>query len=404
MSLLVALSALLVACGGRSTPTPEPQTLTFVIYDLPRQLQGSYQRLAEEFHTLYPHLTVDVAYVSSGPQWRSMMQTEADATLAWSYSVPDLDLFRPLDPFLEASAPDLLADYLPRSVDAVRRQGQVMALPADIDFLALYYNRDLFDQAGLSEPPLDWTWSDFVAYGQALTGPRADGGMQYGFYPSDALPGYLPFVAQELSALWGDDLLNPETLRLDGEPVIRAVQWYIDLSQTYGIMPTLDELRRQSGDPILLGRAGMWLGWASERGGRLDVVEWPFRWGVAPLPRGSSDHTVAVMSLYAIPKAASNPEAAWQWLQFLADRTEQVNGWPARRSLAESDGFREQIGADVYTGFRRAAETSIVVSPGPEFERYAVALDQAVRAAAEGLKPVDQALREAQQRVEAASP
>jgi len=309
---------------------------------------------------------------------------------------------RPLDPFIETEPEDFLKDYLPRTVEAARYQGQVIALPADLDVLVLYYNRDLFDQAQVPYPAPGWTWNDFVTLAQALTQPLPEEGKQYGFYPANALPDYLPFVAQELSALWGEDLLNPQAVRLDSEPVMRAIQWYADLALTYEVMPTPAEQRRLTGDPIVLGRAAMWLGWASQRGGRSNGLEWKFPWGVATLPQGSTGRTISIMALYVIPASSKQPADAWRWISFLSRHSEQNNGLPVRRSLLESAAFREQVGADRADVFMRAARDGILVAPGPQFEIYAGALERAVREILEMGRPVEEALRDAQQRAEAA--
>ncbi len=400
--LILVLTLSMAGCGGRATPTPEPRTIQFILYNQPGELLTAYQRLADEFHAAHPEITVELKPVSGSASLRSALSAGADAVLSWGWAINDVGDLRPLDPFIEADSPDFLDDYLPKVLDSVRYQGQIMALPVDLDVLVLYYNQDLFDQAGVPYPPPDWTWSDFVAIAQALTQPLPDGGKQYGFYPAGALPDYLAFVAEELAALWGDDLLNPQTLRLDGEPVMRAIEWYTNLALVHGVMPTPDDLRRQTGDPIALGRAGMWLNWMSQRGGRWDAVPWRFRWGVAPLPRGSSGRTIALLAMYVIPTSATHPGDAWRWISFLSHRFEQTSGLPVRRSLLEDPDFQEEIGVEQYDVFVKAAMDSVVVAPGPEFDIYAVALERAVREILEGGRPVEDALRDAQRRVDAA--
>ncbi|MCS7221125.1 MAG: extracellular solute-binding protein [Anaerolineae bacterium] len=399
--IILLLGNLATGCGGRATPTPEPRTVQFIVYNLPAGLLAPYQRLAKEFHAAHPELTVEVKAASGSAALRSALDGGADAVLAWSWAFNDIGELRPLDPFLETEPSTFLPDYLPSALDAVRRQGQIIALPADLDVLVLYFNKDLFDQTSTPYPAPGWTWNDFVTLAQSVTQPLADGAIQYGFYPSDALPAYLPFVAQEMAALWGDDLLSPQALRLDGEPVIRAIQWYADLALAHRVMPTPAEARRQTADPIALGRAPMWLGWMSERGGRLDGIEWKFRWGVAPLPRGSTDRTILIMTVYAIPTSSPRPEDAWRWIRFLADHFEQNSALPARQSLLRDAELRQSLGDEHADVFVQAAMAGILASPSPQFEVYAAALDQAVRDVFERDLPVEEALRRAQQRAEA---
>ncbi|HPD18192.1 MAG TPA: extracellular solute-binding protein, partial [Candidatus Goldiibacteriota bacterium] len=55
-------------------------------------------------------------------------------------------------------------------------------LPRDIaPVCVVFYNKHLFDEAGLAYPTNDWTWDDLVRYGQALTKKNPDGSMTFGF-------------------------------------------------------------------------------------------------------------------------------------------------------------------------------------------------------------------------------
>lgn len=55
---------------------------------------------------------------------------------------------------------------------------KLYAIPKDIDTIALWYNKTMFDQAGLAYPDASWTWDTFRAAAKKLT--KADGS-QYGF-------------------------------------------------------------------------------------------------------------------------------------------------------------------------------------------------------------------------------
>ncbi|MBI3671383.1 extracellular solute-binding protein [Candidatus Azambacteria bacterium] len=64
-----------------------------------------------------------------------------------------------------------LADFQKRFVDVVQRDftynGGIYGVPLYVDSLALYYNIDLFNSAGLIEPPKDW--DEFEKYAKLLT-------------------------------------------------------------------------------------------------------------------------------------------------------------------------------------------------------------------------------------------
>ena len=47
--------------------------------------------------------------------------------------------------------------------------GTHYAIPKDYDTVALWYNKDMFDAAGVEYPTNDWTWEDLYEAGKALT-------------------------------------------------------------------------------------------------------------------------------------------------------------------------------------------------------------------------------------------
>ena len=57
-------------------------------------------------------------------------------------------------------------------------EGKDYAVPKDIDTIALWYNKKMFDEAGLAYPTADWTWDDLTESARKLKKPD---GSQYGF-------------------------------------------------------------------------------------------------------------------------------------------------------------------------------------------------------------------------------
>lgn len=56
--------------------------------------------------------------------------------------------------------------------------GKTYALPKDMDTVAIWYNKTMFDEAGIPYPDGSWTWDDFYEIAKQLT---KDDGSQYGF-------------------------------------------------------------------------------------------------------------------------------------------------------------------------------------------------------------------------------
>ena len=109
--------------------------------------------------------------------------------------------------------------------------GQVYGVPALIDNLAIVYNKDLFEAAGVDEPTADWTWDDFRAAAKALTDPSKQ---QYGFaFPVD---GSEDTVWHYDAMLWeaGGDILNADNTEaaFNSEAGLQAMTTLRDMAVT----------------------------------------------------------------------------------------------------------------------------------------------------------------------------
>src|SRR5690606_4078959 len=69
-------------------------------------------------------------------------------------------IIRSLDEFIERDGFDL-EDFVPAAMEQCRWDGKVYQLPIAVNNYALFYNKKLFADAGLSEPPA--TTSEWAA-------------------------------------------------------------------------------------------------------------------------------------------------------------------------------------------------------------------------------------------------
>jgi multiple sugar transport system substrate-binding protein len=65
-----------------------------------------------------------------------------------------------------------LAEFLPTSLDAYTWDGRLYGIPRDVAPIAVYYNKELFDQSQVPYPTRDWTRDDYLAIARRLTKPQ----------------------------------------------------------------------------------------------------------------------------------------------------------------------------------------------------------------------------------------
>src|SRR5205823_386793 len=112
-----------------------------------------------------------------------------------------------LSPYIASDKEFKLDDYFPNAVSAARRGNALYAIPQDFTPMVLYYNKRLFDRAGVSYPKAGWNFEQFLQTAQKLTIP----GRQWGFVFNNWMAGWIMW-------LWnnGGDVLSPDGTRASG--------------------------------------------------------------------------------------------------------------------------------------------------------------------------------------------
>lgn len=397
---LLLLVTLLSGCGLGGTPPPEPVSLNFAIEDGQRE---EYARLLAPFNEKHPEITVNL---------QDDRRDDTDCFVDVPFGIPS-DVANgalvALDPFFDQDSELKAGDFYPAAVDILRHQGKTWGIPAGVDPIVLYYNKAMFDQAGIPYPQNGWTWDDFLGAAMALSKPDEKiFGYAMPQQTQDAFDVAL-FIYQHGGRLF-DDLNNPTTVTLDDPQTVSAVEWYTDLALRHNVAPTPEQMRSYGSGGQALGRGiyeskfGMWLSFFSDRGGRTWPVEWPWPWGMVTLPRDEAAATAGVVRSYFILSDRPNPDACWKLISFLS--TQPVEGLvPARRSVAESQAFTGVVGEEMAATARQAVEEAILISPEAANAIPALEyLGRAVREVLSGAATPEEALLAAQEQAENASP
>jgi ABC-type glycerol-3-phosphate transport system substrate-binding protein len=396
LAAVVAI-AMLGACV-RSTPTPEPVTISFAY---PESDTEYYRQLVDQFNQTYPHITVDLR-----PKGWDMLgglgAGDADVfvnsqfSLSWLYEQGNV---LNLSPFVEQDENLLLDDFYPGTVGLYSKEGDVWGIPAGVDIMVMYYNVDLLDQHGAPVPRAGWDWTDFLEIALTARDPIAD---TFGYAPTLDVFDVLAFIYQHGGRIF-DDLENPSRTTFDDPLTVEGLEWYANLIHDYDVIPTPEQARESFGGAgsfqtgILRGQVAMWTGMLSERGGRGWPAAWDMQWGLAPLPRDARSTTMTLVQGYFVSAQARYPDACWQWLSFLS--SQMPNGLtPARRTLAESVDYEQRVGEAVAEVAQASMEDAILLSPElVEYEQALEVFANAFQAVLDRRSSAEEAMNWAQQ-------
>lgn len=186
----------------------------------------------------------------------------------------------PLQPYLDAAGPELLARIRPFALEASQYLGESYVLPFNVSTPVMYYNRDAFEAAGLDPDAPPATWDDWLAAAQALT-LRDDSGTvtQWGMTTPPQWGRWA--MTNQAGGGWIDPADN--AVQIDSPESVSAYQFAADLvnvHQVASLEAALDE--DVAAEYFMSGRAAMEVN--STGGLTRKLAEAPFALGVAPLP------------------------------------------------------------------------------------------------------------------------
>lgn len=175
-------------------------------------------------------------------------------------------------------------------------------LPRDVSAFALYYNADLFDEAGLDMPGGDdWTWEKFA---EAVKAIDALGDEIYGFGMNAWWANWGYFVNAAGSGFFNDDY---SACGLANDATVTGLEFAAELIKSGAAIPWGTD----SEPPFLAGNVGMFMNgrWATPG----TVANANFNWNVAPLPIGPSGEATNWLfwGAYVVNAKTQHPAEAW---------------------------------------------------------------------------------------------
>lgn len=226
-------------------------------------------------------------------------------------------------------------------------EGQIYGIPHETDVTVLFYNKTLFEQAGLDpdRPPV--TWAELERYADKLDKIGADGKLErVGFFP----------VWSRGVDVW-QYTNGANMIRQDGTPdvnnprMVQTVEWIKKWVDRYGGWDTLQEYRNRFGgapnDLFMSSGLAMFVdifGYNSQLQFYRPMVkldsgeEARLDWGIALLPYNAKPGTWSGGFSMSIPTGAKNAAAAWEFIKCATSSQGQVS-W-ARDTQAQPTNLK----------------------------------------------------------------
>jgi len=377
-------------------------------------VERSISRLVQEFEREHPGIKVHPIY--TGTYKDSIAKA---LTAHRSGSPPDLavlfavDIYTLIDAGAIVPFDDLvdspqgkawLGSFYPALMSNSRAAGKTWGIPFQRSTILLYWNKQMFREAGLDPQRPPQTWAEMTQFAQKLTTRNAAGqvtrwGVQI---PSSGFPYWL---FQGLATANGAALMNPAGTQtyFDQPAVVDALQYWVDLSRKHGVHPPGVVEWGTTPRQLLDGKAAMI--WTTS-GNLANLREKAgFELGVAALPgnrqRGSP---TGGGNFYVFRKSApAQRQAALTFVQWMVapERTARwgidsgyiavcPSAWDTPAMTAHIAGFPQAAVA------RDQLATAVAELSTHENQRVTRALNSGLAAALAGTKTSQQAMKDAQ--------
>lgn len=312
--------SMLSACGGGDNgagTSDEPVTLTYATWS--EDQKPAMQQIADAFHQKNPNITIEVQALP-WPEFWTKLQVGAESSTApdsfWMLAdkyqpYADAGMLLDMDQPIKDAGLDT-SKYPKAIVDMYTRDGKLWGLPKDFDTNGLWYNKELFDKAGVKYPDESWTWQDMRDAAKKLTDKSK--GVFGVAAPISGQSGYYNTILQAGGKVLSDDKKKAE---FDSPESVRGLQFWVDLVKD-GSSPSLKQM--SDTEPVTMfmqGKVAMYQSGAYWAKRFYDDKAFRPKVGVAPLPQDKQRATVTSGILNAGYAKSKHPEQLKKWLLFL---------------------------------------------------------------------------------------
>ena len=323
--LFAILLTLCMVFSFVSFASAEETTITFAFWDTNQE--PGMKAIADAYMAAHPDVKIDIQVTPWGEYW-----TKLEAS-ALGGAMPDVFWMHSNQFFKYVTADTLLPldfeyDYTPypAGVTALYTYNDVhYAVPKDYDTIALVYNKEIFDNAGVAYPDDTWTWDTLLETAKKLT--DTEKGI-YGFgAPNDRQSGYLNLIYQNDGFAFENGKSG-----YDQPATQEAVKWWVDL-QKEGVSPSQESFVDMGvDDQMQAGKLAMCFTGSWMMSAYTNNELFKDKFDLAVLPQGKKRASIYNGLGYAGAATTKYPEIVKDFIQFCG--TEEANKLQAENKAA----------------------------------------------------------------------
>ncbi|GHA25171.1 sugar ABC transporter substrate-binding protein [Devosia pacifica] len=332
---LLASTVLATSAPALAQDCDEQVNLTFTFWGSASE-KNDMETAIRTFNESHPCITV------SGQHIPNTGYVEKITSMLASNTAPDVAYLSENQAFQWASDGRLLdlSPYLGDTPEDTflknsiyRVEDTLMGTGLATGVMLIYYNKDVFDAAGVEYPPANaadaWTWDEFVSNAERLTKDRSGNSADSEEFNPDAIDtfgiampawwaGWYPFIVSNGGTFANEDGTE---LLLNSPEAVEALQAYQDLIYEHHVAPTptqtgtlpAADILMQSGK-VAMSMDGMWK--------VTDFNDSRMNWGIGVLPVFDEPYTPLISTPKVIFASTQHPDEAFEFYQYVSNPEE----------------------------------------------------------------------------------
>ena len=311
--------------------------------------EKTYRERADLYESTHPGIKIEMNYMPSDhiQKLNTMFAggTAPDIVVLAEdiHSFSSKGLLLPLDEYVQEAGIDLEARVGKTAVDTYSYDGQLYGIADRGGSMVLFYNKDMFDEAGLDYPTADWKWEDMLEAAQAMTGGTGEE-ETWGFGLETWWPYWMTWIYQS-----GGRVIDEEgNLVINSPESVKGLTFIQELTTVYDVVPTREEYANMgsgaaAGTVFAQGKIGMVPNGLWFFSSLQDV---DFNYDVVELFGGDYQVTAPFGSAMTISKTCEHPDIAFDIINFMTDVEAQqvivknLEDAPANLEVLASDEFK----------------------------------------------------------------
>ncbi|MEH7380554.1 ABC transporter substrate-binding protein [Bacillus sp. JJ1533] len=425
LTLVLGFSLILTACSNSNNKSSsdgqkdgEKVVLDFWTFWGSETRRPIIEKIIDDFNQSQDKIEVKHTYLPWGDIWTKNLASiaagnPADVIINDINSVAHRALNNQnmdLSEYFEKD-PALKDRFFPELYNATLYEGKPYAVPFNTDTRVLFYNKKMFEEAGLDPNSPPTTWAELEEMGKKLDVKKDGKYERIGYLPNFGIGADTWMINADGKGYWDFDANQPI---INEETNVEALTWLKNYYDYYGdkvVNAFKAEFGEQTADPFVGGKVAMITEAATFYTKIRDYGE-GMEFGVAPLPAmepGNGNTSWGGGFVAEIPKGAKHPEEAMEFIKYLTDVQAQEY-WAlknfdnvANKAAAEkvsSSSELDEAGKMVYTLATENMEQTLITPTPIEAPDYINLINPEIESVLLGKKSPKEGLDAAQKAVE----